>query len=173
MNTSNPSESDTELNRTINGKGRTFVFLFFIGGLVWSAFNGFGHMLFVISACGFFLMLLLSAALNVRLRREKQIEAEFVFAISIGGIVTGLNMILYLWYIIEISIPLSVILGIMFGVMYEYIFIQLIRNELTDENIYVQKHPKNPQERYYIFLEEQYIPLIEEAALEEQEKNSA
>lgn len=151
----------------ISNIGNKLMFIFFIIGLLLSIFVDLIYFPIIITITLTGMMIDTSRQLNKILRKEGQVAADYVFGLAIGGFIILIST--YIFFTLS-SIANNLILAGMISTLtffiYEYLLLIIIRINIDTEEVHVKKHPRKPLDRYYIFTEEEYIKLVEEAALD-------
>lgn len=143
-----------------------FLVLFImISGIVGSFLYNVGVILFSITLTLFILMIDSSLQLNYQIRQNGMAKADYLVALGIGGLFIFINTAIATTYFSPIQFPVSILISGLTFTVYELILLTLMRIRLDTDTIYVEKHPERPLDRYYIFTEEKYIPLLEESAM--------
>lgn len=151
----------------VSNIGSKIAFVFFIIGSILAVFIN--HLYFPLVLLLSLTVMMIDSArqLNVGLKREGRIRAEYVFGLAAGGfIVSFSSFILLVFGPIQPSIVIAGMISTLSFFIYEYILIIVIRRNIDTDEVYVRKLPRKPTEGYYIFTEEEYISLVEDAALD-------
>lgn len=143
----------------------------FIVGVISGFFYGLEYFLIGLTTCVFILMIDSSRQLNYRLRTQGKAEADYVAGLAAGGLIVFINVSIITFFLIDMSFPINLLIATLVASIYEYILMILLRVKVETPQIHVQKHPKRPMDRYYIFDDETYISLVEEVALEKAPSN--
>lgn len=141
-------------------------FIVFISSVIGTFIYDIGYLLVGITICLLLLMIDSSLQMNYRLRKNGMIEADYFVGLSVGGFFVFVNMIIWSTYFTAIQFPITILISGLSFTVYELLLLTIIRVRLDTDTIYVEKHPKRPYDRYYVFTEEEYIPLLEESAME-------
>lgn len=135
-----------------------------VSGIVGSVIYNVGMLLFAITIVLFILMLDSTLQLNYQIRSNGMAKADYLVALGVGGLVVFINMAIGTTYFSPIRFPVSILVAGMTFSVYELLLLTVVRANLDTDAVYVEKHPERPLDRYYIFTEEKYIPLLEESA---------
>ena len=167
-----PDSKETDgVNTQRFNTGEKLAHFIFISGLIYPILFGLKYILLLVVVYIFLLMLAVGSSLNTQLRSKGVINAKPVFLLGIGGIVIFGNIIIYMQISSNFTVLFSILVASLIACVYEYIYLTIIRHQLSEIPIYVQQHPNEINGPYYIFLENTYIPLVEKVALDNQSES--